>query len=139
MKKSAVVIGAGPAGLTAAWELEKAKIQTHVMEASDQPGGISKTVKAGNFRFDLGGHRFFTKVTKVKVLWAEMLNPEEILIRPRKSRILYRGKFFDYPLKPINALFGLGIFETFRSIFSYVWVRIKPPKDQSNFEGWVAA
>lgn len=139
MKKTALVIGAGPAGLTAAWELEKSKIQTHVLEASDQPGGISKTVRAGNFRFDLGGHRFFTKVTKVKVLWTEMLNPEEILIRPRKSRILYRGKFFDYPLKPINALFGLGIFETFRSIFSYVWVRIKPPKDQSNFEGWVAA
>ena len=103
LKKTTVIIGAGHASLTAAWELEEAMIPNHVLEASDQPGGISKTVKAGNFRFDLGGHRFFTKVTKVKVLWAEMLNPDEILIRPSKSRILYRGKFFNYPLKPIGA------------------------------------
>lgn len=137
--KSALVLGAGPAGLTAAWELQKMAVPTEVMESLEQPGGISKTVRSGNFRFDLGGHRFFTKVTKVQELWSEMLDPAEMLSRPRKSRILYKGNFFDYPLKPLNALFGLGIFETFRSIFSYIWVRINPPKDQSNFEGWVAA
>jgi UDP-galactopyranose mutase len=137
--KSALVLGAGPAGLTAAWELQKLAVPTEVMESLEQPGGISKTVRSGNFRFDLGGHRFFTKVKKVQELWAEMLDPDEMLSRPRKSRILYKGNFFDYPLKPINALFGLGVFETFRSIFSYAWVRINPPKDQSNFEGWVAA
>lgn len=137
--KSALVLGAGPAGLTAAWELQKLAVPTEIMESLEQPGGISKTVRSGNFRFDLGGHRFFTKVTKVQELWSEMLDPAEMLSRPRKSRILYKGNFFDYPLKPLNALFGLGIFETFRSIFSYIWVRINPPKDQSNFEGWVAA
>ena len=73
------------------------------VEAQDQPGGISKTVKAGNFRFDLGGHRFFTKVPKVKSIWAEMLPENEMLNRPRKSRIYYKRHFFDYPLKPINA------------------------------------
>ncbi len=137
--KSSLILGAGPAGLTAAWELQKRAIPAEVIEALEQPGGISKTVKSGNFRFDLGGHRFFTKVPKVQELWAEMLDPEEMLSRPRKSRILYKGNFFDYPLKPLNALFGLGVFETFRSIFSYFWVRIRPPRDQSNFEGWVAA
>ena len=135
----ALVLGAGPAGLTAAWELEKIGIKTEIVESSSQVGGISKTVLADEYRFDLGGHRFFTKVEKVKALWAEMLPPSEMLSRPRKSRILYRGNFFDYPLKPVNALFGLGLLETFRSIASYVWVRISPPKDQTNFEGWVAA
>jgi protoporphyrinogen oxidase len=135
----ALVLGAGPAGLTAAWELEKIGIKTEIVESSSQVGGISKTVLADEYRFDLGGHRFFTKVEKVKALWAEMLPPSEMLSRPRKSRILYRGNFFDYPLKPVNALFGLGLLETFRSIASYIWVRISPPKDQTNFEGWVAA
>lgn len=136
---NALVLGAGPAGLTAAWQLAKLGFETEILESLQQPGGISKTVKSGNFRFDLGGHRFFTKVVKVQELWSEMLDPNEMLSRPRKSRILYRGSFFDYPLKPINALFGLGIVETFRSIASYIWVRIRPPKDQTNFEGWVAA
>lgn len=138
-KKTALILGAGPAGVTAAWELEKLYFNCRVLESENQPGGISKTVRLGNFRFDLGGHRFFTKVTKVQELWAEMLDSTEMLARPRKSRILYRGKFFDYPLKPFNALFGLGIFETIRSLASYLWVRIRPPKNQTNFEGWVAA
>jgi protoporphyrinogen oxidase len=135
----ALVLGAGPAGLTAAWELQKIGIQSEVVESSTQAGGISKTVHASGYRFDLGGHRFFTKVEKVKSLWEEMLPVGEMLNRPRKSRILYQGKFFDYPLKPVNALFGLGVIETVRSIASYVWVRIRPPKNQTNFEGWVAA
>jgi protoporphyrinogen oxidase len=138
-KIKVLVIGAGPAGLTAAWELQKKGHEIEIVEAQDQPGGISKTVKVGNFRFDLGGHRFFTKVPKVKSLWAEMLPESEMLNRPRKSRIYYKGHFFDYPLKPINALFGLGLLETIRSILSYIWVRIHPPKNQTNFEGWVAA
>lgn len=135
----ALVIGAGPAGLTAAWELQKKGHDIEIVEAQDQPGGISKTVKSGNFRFDLGGHRFFTKVPKVNSLWAEMLPDSEMLSRPRKSRIYYKGHFFDYPLKPINALLGLGIIETVRSILSYIWVRVYPPKNQKSFEGWVAA
>ena len=137
--RQTLILGAGPAGITAAWELVKLGYPVEILEAQNQPGGISKTVQAGNFRFDLGGHRFFTKVQKVKDLWTEMLPVSEMLSRPRKSRILYRGNFFDYPLKPFNALFGLGILETVRSISSYIWVRINPPKDQTNFEGWVAA
>ncbi len=134
-----VVIGAGPAGLTAALRLRQAEVPTTVLEASDTVGGISRTVERDGWRFDLGGHRFFTKVPEVEAFWHEVLPDEDFLMRPRMSRILYRGKLFDYPLKPFNALFGLGVLEAIRCVLSYALVRIRPPKDQSNFEGWVAA
>ena len=104
-----VVIGAGPAGLTAALRLRQADVDTTVLEASDSVGGISRTVERDGWRFDLGGHRFFTKVPEVEAFWHEVLPDEDFLMRPRLSRILYRGKLFDYPLKPFNALFGLGV------------------------------
>jgi protoporphyrinogen oxidase len=134
-----VVIGAGPAGLTAAVRLRQADVDVTVLEASDSVGGISRTVERDGWRFDLGGHRFFTKVPEVEAFWHEVLPDEDFLSRPRLSRILYRGKLFDYPLKPFNALFGLGVLEAVRCVLSYALVRVKPPKDQSNFEGWVAA
>ncbi len=134
-----VVIGAGPAGLTAAVRLRQAGRPTTVLEASDSVGGISRTVERDGWRFDLGGHRFFTKVPEVEAFWHEVLPDEDFLMRPRLSRILYRGKLFDYPLKPFNALFGLGVLEAIRCVLSYAWVRVHPPKDQSDFEGWVAA
>ena len=134
-----VVVGAGPAGLTAALRLRQADVQTTVVEASDAVGGISRTVERDGWRFDLGGHRFFTKVPEVEAFWHEVLPDEDFLMRPRLSRILYRGKLFDYPLKPFNALFGLGVLEAIRCVLSYALVRVRPPKDQSNFEGWVAA
>ena len=133
------VIGAGPAGLTAAWELQANGLTADIFESDIQVGGISKTVLRDDWRFDLGGHRFFTKVSKVNELWSEMLPSKEFLDRPRKSRIFYGGKFYDYPLKPLNALFNLGFFETFRCIASLAITKIRPPKDQTNFEGWVAA
>ena len=137
---SVIVIGAGPAGLTAAYELNKRfSGELQIFESEDQVGGISKTVHKNGWRFDLGGHRFFSKSNYVNSLWDEMLSPEIFILRPRKSRIYYNGKYFDYPLKPINALFNLGIFETLYCIFSYFWVRIHPPKNQDSFEGWVAA
>jgi protoporphyrinogen oxidase len=134
-----VVIGAGPAGLTAALRLRQADTDVVVAEASDAIGGISQTVERDGWRFDLGGHRFFTKVPEVEAFWHEVLPDEDFLLRPRMSRILYRGKLFDYPLKPFNALFGLGVLEAVRCVLSYALVRLRPPKDQSNFEGWVAA
>ncbi|MQA87521.1 MAG: FAD-dependent oxidoreductase [Streptosporangiales bacterium] len=138
-QQTTVVIGAGPAGLTAAYKLSKADKPVVVYEASDVVGGISQTVERDGWRFDIGGHRFFTKVSEVEALWHEILDDDEFLLRPRMSRILYQGTFFDYPLKPFNALKGLGLLEAVRCVASYFWVRVRPPKDQSTFEGWVAA
>jgi protoporphyrinogen oxidase len=134
-----VVIGAGPAGLTAAYELGKAGEPALVLEASDTVGGISRTVERDGWRFDIGGHRFFTKVPEVERLWHEILPDDEFLLRPRMSRIYYRGKLFDYPLKAANALGNLGVLEAVRCVLSYLLVRLRPPRDQSHFEGWVAA
>lgn len=140
MKSKVAVIGAGPAGLTAAWCLRDQKhLDLRVYESDSQVGGISKTVHRGFWKFDLGGHRFFSKSEEVNELWDEMLKPSEFLLRPRKSRIFYRSRFFDYPLKPLNALRNLGPIETIRCILSFLSVKISPPKDQSTFEGWVAA
>lgn len=134
-----VIIGAGPAGLTAAYQLAKAGEASVVLEADDVVGGISRTVERDGWRFDIGGHRFFTKVREVRELWHEILPEGDFLLRPRMSRIYYRGKFYDYPLKATNALSNLGIFEAFRCVLSYVWARIHPPKDQTTFEGWTAS
>ncbi len=134
-----VVIGAGPAGLTAAYALVKAGKPVTVFEADDVVGGISRTVERDGWRFDIGGHRFFTKVGAVEDLWHEILPDEDFLLRPRMSRIYYDNKLFDYPLKASNALKNLGIVEAVKCVLSYIWVRIHPPKDQSTLEGWVAA
>ena len=134
-----VIIGAGPAGLTAAYALTGHDVAPTVVEADSVVGGISRTVERDGWRFDIGGHRFFTKVGPVEELWHEILPDEDFLMRPRMSRIYYDGKFFDYPLKASNALKNLGIIEAVRCVLSYLWVRVRPPKDQSNFEGWVAA
>jgi protoporphyrinogen oxidase len=135
----AVIIGAGPAGLTAAYELARAGKQATVLESDTVVGGISRTVERDGWRFDIGGHRFFTKVAPVEEFWHEILPDEDFMMRPRKSRIYYQGKFYDYPLKAMNALSNLGIIEAVRCVLSYLWVRVHPPKDQSNFEGWTAA
>ncbi len=134
-----VVIGAGPAGLTAAYQLVKAGASPIVLEADDVVGGISRTVERDGWRFDIGGHRFFTKVPEVEALWHEILDDGSFLLRPRMSRIFYRGRLFDYPLKAGNALRGLGVVEAVRCVLSYLWARVHPPKDQSHFEGWVTA
>jgi protoporphyrinogen oxidase len=134
-----VVIGAGPAGLTAAYCLTKRGHRPTVFEGDVQVGGISRTVERDGWRFDIGGHRFFTKVDQVSALWHEILPAEDFLLRPRMSRIFYNGKLFDYPLKASNALRNLGLLEAIRCVLSYAWARLRPPKDQSSFEGWVAA
>lgn len=134
-----VIIGAGPAGLTAAYELTRHQVPATVLEADDVVGGISRTIERDGWRFDVGGHRFFTKVSRVEALWHEILPNGEFLLRPRQSRILYRGKFYDYPLRPLGALRNLGAAEAARCVLSYVWARLRPPADQSHLEGWVAA
>jgi protoporphyrinogen oxidase len=134
-----VVIGAGPAGLTAAHELSRRGIPVTVLEADDVVGGISRTVEREGWRFDIGGHRFFTKVPAVERWWHTVLPAEDFLSRPRMSRILYAGTLFDYPLKPMNALTNLGPVEAVRCVVSYLKARVRPPEDQSHFEGWVSA
>ncbi len=134
-----VIIGAGPAGLTAAYMLTKRGSPATVLEADNIVGGISRTAERDGWRFDIGGHRFFTKVKPVEDLWLEILGEDDFLLRPRMSRIYYNGSFFDYPLKAMNALRGLGLLEAVLCMASYAWARVRPPKDQSNFEGWVSA
>jgi protoporphyrinogen oxidase len=134
-----VVIGAGPAGLTAAYQLVKLGDPVVVAEADNVVGGISRTVERDGWRFDIGGHRFFTKVKPVEDLWNEILPAEDFLLRPRKSRIFYRSKYYDYPLRPTNALWNLGPKEAFLCGLSYLWARVRPPADQTNYEGWLVA
>ena len=134
-----VIVGAGPAGLTAAYQLGKAGVLATVLEADTVVGGISRTAVRDGWRFDIGGHRFFTKVRAVSDLWHEILEPEDFLVRPRMSRIFYKGKFYDYPLRAMNALRNLGVLEAVRCVLSYVWVRIHPPRDLTSFEGWTAS
>src|SRR5439155_12178826 len=114
-----IIIGAGPAGLTAAYQLTKSGAMSTVLEADSVVGGISRTVERAGWRFDIGGHRFFTKVQAVKDLWSEILSDEEFVVRPRLSRIYYNGRFFDYPLRAGNALRGLGVVEASRCVASY--------------------
>src|SRR5690349_13633746 len=118
MSTRALVIGAGPAGLTSAYELMKLGVSSTVLEADTQVGGLSRTVSYQGYRFDIGGHRFFSKVPLINDLWKEILS-EDFLLRPRLSRIHYRGHFFDYPLKAANALAGLGPVEAFLVMLSY--------------------
>ncbi len=135
--KGTVIIGAGPAGLTAAYELSKLGFESTVLEADEQVGGLSRTVSYQGYRFDIGGHRFFSKVPLINELWQEILG-EEFLLRPRLSRILYRKHFFDYPLRPMNALLGLGPLEAALCVLSYAKARLRPAKDERSFEDWVS-
>jgi len=131
------VIGAGPAGLTAAYVLSKQRIPVTVLEADPQyVGGISRTVQYKGFRFDIGGHRFFSKSKEIEDLWTELL-PEDMLDRPRLSRILYRGRLYSYPLKAAEALWKLGFVESFLCGLSYLRARVSPVPDAQNLEDWV--
>ncbi|MGH9418769.1 MAG: NAD(P)/FAD-dependent oxidoreductase, partial [Thermoanaerobaculia bacterium] len=108
-----------------------------VLEADDVVGGISRTARYKEFRFDIGGHRFFTKIKPVQDLWEEILGDEFIDV-PRLSRILYNGKFFHYPLKAANAVMGLGPWEAGKIVLSYMKARMAPHKKEDNLEQWVA-
>jgi len=133
-----IIIGAGPAGLTAAYELQKigSSGSLVVLEASDLVGGISRTEQKNGNRFDIGGHRFFTKVPEVEAMWHEVMEDDFIEV-DRLSRIFYREKFFSYPLKIFNALKNIGLYEAVRILFSYVRWRIRPSRKEDTFEQWV--
>jgi protoporphyrinogen oxidase len=132
------IIGAGPAGLTAAYEFLKRSTRHHVVvfERLDKVGGIARTEIYKGFRFDIGGHRFFTKVPAVNGLWREVL-PTDFLRRPRLSRIYYGGKFFAYPLRAFNALSRMGVYESVRILLSYAKWRLRPHIEETNLEQWV--
>ena len=133
-----VIIGGGPAGLTAAYELLKSSTAHRpiVLEGSHMVGGISRTESNNGYRFDIGGHRFFTKVREVEDMWHEVLTKDFITV-PRLSRIYYRERFFDYPLKLFNALGNIGPYESMRILLSYFKWQVKPYKQEESFEEWV--
>src|SRR5713226_5767774 len=126
MKTTVTVIGAGPAGLTAAYLLSKNDAGVVVLEADPvYVRGIARTTNYKGFHFDIGGHRFFSKSKAVEDLWTEIL-PNDMLVRPRSSRIFYGGKFFSYPLKPFEALLKLGIFKSLLCVLSWLKARLLP-------------
>ncbi|MCH8868310.1 MAG: NAD(P)/FAD-dependent oxidoreductase [Chloroflexi bacterium] len=131
------IFGAGPAGLTAAYQLEKQGVHSLVLEKGNMPGGIARTEIYKGYRFDIGGHRFFTKIERVNEIWREVLD-EDFQKTPRMSRIFYNDKFFDYPLKLMNVLTGLGPINSVLILFSYIYSRIRPYPNEDNFEEWVS-
>ena len=130
-------MGAGPAGLTAAYELSRHGVRSVVLEADDIVGGIARTANYKGYLFDMGGHRFFTKVTLVEQMWQEVLGGD-FITRPRSSRIYYRSKFFRYPLEPMNALRGLGLIEAIRCCLSYAKAQLFKLPREDDFESWVS-
>jgi protoporphyrinogen oxidase len=132
-----LIIGAGPAGLTAGYLLSKAKVSVTLIEKNPSlVGGISRTEKYKEFLFDIGGHRFFSKSKEVVDLWLEIL-PNDFIERPRLSRIFYGKKYYSYPLKPIEALTNLGIMTSSLCILSYLWAKLFPIKNPKSFHEWV--
>ncbi|HNT06091.1 MAG TPA: FAD-dependent oxidoreductase, partial [Anaerolineae bacterium] len=131
-----LVIGAGPAGLSAAYELVQRGWKPLVLEKASQVGGISRTELHDGYRYDVGGHRFFTKVPEVAQLWTSMLGDDLIKVS-RLSRIYYRGKFYQYPLNLWNTLSNLGLWESGLILLSYLRWQALPYKEEETFEQWV--
>ena len=133
----AVIAGGGPAGLTAAYELIKHNRSCVVLEADPKMvGGISRTDEYKGYRFDIGGHRFFSKCDEVTAIWREVLG-DQFITRTRMSRIYYDRKFFDYPLRPVDALKKLGIPRAVKILASYAKARVLPIRPERSFEDWV--
>lgn len=134
------IIGAGPAGMTAAYELSKAGVQVELFEASPHVGGMSRSVMLWDQKVDLGPHRFFSNDTRVNRIWLEVAGSDYDMV-DRLTRILYKGKFFYYPLKPFNALANLGVFEAARCLLSYAKELVAPTKlgATPSFEEWVVS
>src|SRR3954462_2656080 len=136
-KGPVAVLGGGPAGLTAGYLLAKQGVPVIVFEAEYQVGGLAKTEVRDGYRFDLGGHRFFTKSKEVDGLWHEGMR-EEFLKRPRMSRIYWNGKFLDYPLNGMDVIRKLGPVELTRCLLSYMWAAMKPKGEEKSLEEWVS-
>ena len=141
-EKPTVILGGGPAGLTAGYLLSKRGLPVIILEAEDQVGGIAKTAVRDGYRFDLGGHRFFTKVKEVDDLWHEIMK-EDFLKRPRMSRIYWRdrhgeAKFLDYPLRGPDVIKKLGPVDLMKALMSYIWAAVKPKGKEETYEDWVS-
>jgi protoporphyrinogen oxidase len=131
-----LVLGGGPAGLTAGYLLGKSGNDVVVLEADDQIGGLAKTVERDGYRFDLGGHRFFTKAREVDDLWHEVLG-DEFLRRPRMSRIYWNNRYLDYPLRGPDVIRKLGPVELTRCMASYLVAAARPKGEEESLEQWV--
>jgi protoporphyrinogen oxidase len=133
----AVIVGAGPAGLTAAYELCKRGMRVLVLEGDpNYVGGLARTVNYHGYRFDIGGHRFFSKSREVEELWTEILGAD-LRQRPRSSKIYYRGQYYSYPLRPFEALSKLGVGESALCLLSFLRARLFPTPEPRTFEDWV--
>ncbi len=137
MHYDAAIIGAGPAGLTAAYELTKKNKKCIVLEKGKQVGGISRTEDYKGYKIDIGGHRFFTKIDRVQEMWEEVLG-EDFLLRPRMSRIYYKGKFFYYPIQLFDVIKKLGVLENIRIGFSFIASKLFPYQREDNLKQWVS-
>ncbi len=135
-KPPVVIVGAGPAGLTAAYELVKHDKKSVVLEADSQVGGLSRTITYKGYRFDIGGHRFFSKIPYVTRIWQEILG-DDMVLRPRMSRIFYRKRVFSYPLKPGELLVILNPLESMQILTSYLSQKLFRKKREDNFEQWM--
>ena len=129
-------MGAGPAGLTAAYSLQSKGFEVHLFESSDSVGGMARSVPMWNQIVDIGPHRFFSSDPRVNRFWLEALDNEYVMVN-RLTRIYYNKKFFSYPIQAVNALSGLGIFESFKCVISYLLVKIKPKSNEKKFDHWV--
>jgi len=132
-----VILGAGPAGLTAAYELSNLGTPCLVLEQDAVVGGLARTVEYKGFRFDIGGHRFYTKVSLVQQIWRDVLG-DDLLTCKRLSRIYYKSRFFQYPLEPLDAVRGLGVIEALRCAFSFLQGQLFPTRPERDFATWVS-
>ena len=130
------IIGAGPAGLAAGYELVRQKVSPLILERDSKVGGIARTEEYKGFYFDIGGHRFFSKNQDISQLWHQMMGDDFLKVY-RLSRIYYSEKFFNYPLRPVNALINLGPIESFLILYSYCKARFLPHPAEKTFEEWV--
>jgi protoporphyrinogen oxidase len=135
-ERPVVALGGGPAGLTAGYLLAKQGKPVIVLESTDQVGGIARTDVREGYRFDLGGHRFFTKAKEVDALWHEIL-ADEFLRRPRQSRIYWNHKFLEYPLQGMDVIKKLGPVDLTKALVSYMWAAARPKGREDTFEQWV--
>jgi len=131
------IIGAGPAGLTTAYELVQQGLKPIVLEKADRVGGIARTEEYKGYAFDIGGHRYFTKNREIEELWTDMMGDDFREVR-RLSRIYYRGRFFHYPFRLANAVGNLGLLESMRVALSYLHAKIFPSREEKTFEQWVS-
>ncbi|PMB24620.1 NAD(P)-binding protein [Fischerella thermalis] len=130
------ILGAGPAGLAAAYTLTQQGQSVVVLERDSKVGGLAKTIEYKNFLLDFGPHRFFTKIEPVLKLWDDVLGEDQVTVN-RLTRIYYDGKYFSYPLKASETLLAIGVIKSFQIVTSYLQVRLFPNRNPQNFAEWV--